>query len=63
MDLTAGMKTYEVESESHAALIYLVRLHRDRRWSCSCPHWQWRLSKGGGLCKHIRRVLAEESQP
>lgn len=23
------------------------------RWSCSCPHWMFRLRKTGAQCKHI----------
>jgi hypothetical protein len=62
MDLTRATRTWEVESQTEAALVYLVRFHRDRHWSCSCPHRTWRLSKESGHCKHIAQVIAREGE-
>ena len=32
------------------------------RQTCSCPHYMYRLSKSGGICKHIQLVLNNLSQ-
>jgi hypothetical protein len=57
---TNGLQTFEVESESQAALVYLVRFHRDLRWSCSCPDYLYRRVKLGDVCKHIRRIVEQQ---
>jgi SWIM zinc finger len=56
---TSGQRTYEVPSFSHE-LIYIIRQSWAGEWSCSCPHWQYRLAPIGGYCKHILTRMAQE---
>jgi hypothetical protein len=53
MDLTRTTQTWEVESQTEAALVYLVRFHRDCHWSCSCPDYLYRRARLRDACKHI----------
>ena len=37
---------------------YVVECHEGgKKWTCSCPHWMFRLSKSGTRCKHIDKVI------
>jgi hypothetical protein len=45
------MREYRIPSERKKDQYYSV-VDRDGRWSCSCPHWGYRL-KGKAACKHI----------
>lgn len=49
---------YEVPSETsdHA---YIVSLETP---SCSCKHWQYRMSASGGDCKHLLAARALQTQ-
>jgi hypothetical protein len=62
MDLTATRQTWGVKSfNAHLNLLYIVRQNKAGDWSCSCPHWQYRMAPIGGHCKHIERILAQEA--
>jgi SWIM zinc finger len=63
MDLTATRQTWEVPSFSRRECLYIVRQNRAGEWSCSCPHWQYRLAPIGGHCKHILAILGQEETP
>ena len=54
---TNGQATYEVQSFS-SDWLYIVRLNAAGEYSCSCPHWQYRLAAIRGHCKHIQQLLA-----
>jgi hypothetical protein len=44
---------------------YRVKYHADiSRYSCSCPHWTYKLapSPGGGDCRHIEQVKGAEKK-
>lgn len=42
---------------------YVVEAHdQGKRWSCTCPHWLYRLAKSGTRCKHIDQVIADNAQ-
>ena len=32
---------------------YQISLHRDGRYSCTCPDWRYRRAQAGEDCKHI----------
>lgn len=39
---------------------YVVEAHDlGTWWSCTCPHWQIRLSKTQARCKHIDKAVAD----
>ena len=61
MDITATRQTWEVRSMSGRALVYIVRQNQAGEWSCSCPHFTYRLAAIGGHCKHIAQLLHEEA--
>ena len=60
MDLTANVRTWEVRSMSGKDTIYIVRRNRAGEFSCSCPHWWYRLAPLGTVCKHVAFVIAHE---
>jgi predicted nucleic acid-binding Zn finger protein len=43
--------SFDVFNESNEA-VYQVDLVK-KGWTCTCPHFTYRLSKTGGECKHI----------
>jgi hypothetical protein len=45
---------HDVYNEVNGALYQVLR--ETRRWSCTCPHFIFRLRKAGGECKHITLV-------
>ena len=32
---------------------YVIKLHKDGRWSCTCSQWKFHCAKAGTNCKHI----------
>lgn len=54
---------YLVESSVKGKQPYEVEAHDGGAWwSCTCPHWQWRLRASRGRCKHIDAVIAHNKE-
>ncbi len=51
------VRLYVVQSHTNSEEGYLVGQRRDGSWECSCPHFIFRASKTGEICKHIQDIL------
>jgi len=58
MKTEGRLVTWTILSDSGG--VYYVSLDSTDSWSCSCPHYVFRLKKTGQICKHIRWVKEEQ---
>jgi hypothetical protein len=50
------VRRFEVSSFTSPDKVYAVCLLADGTWTCSCPHYLYRLARVRGECKHIQLV-------
>lgn len=57
------VRRFEVSSFTSPDKVYAVCQLADETWTCSCPHYLYRLARFGGECKHIRLVRSSLTLP
>lgn len=57
------VRRFEVSSFTSPDKVYAVCELADGTWTCSCPHYLFRLSRVRGECKHIRLVRSSLTLP